>query len=187
MKRVFIIHGWGGNPKEGWFPWLKKELKMQGFEVYIPYMHDSENPKIKNWVHKLVKLVKYPDINTIFIGHSIGCQTILRYLEGLNENIKVGKIILVAPWLNLKKYESDEEIEIAKPWISKKIDFEKILVHSKNITSIFSDNDYFVSLEESEIFKNQLHSKIKIEKNKGHFSGSDGIKELPIVLSEVLL
>ena len=28
MRRVFIIHGWGGYPEEGWFPWLKKELKV---------------------------------------------------------------------------------------------------------------------------------------------------------------
>jgi len=30
MKRVFIIHGWGGNPEEGWLPWLKKELEAKG-------------------------------------------------------------------------------------------------------------------------------------------------------------
>ena len=118
-KRVFIIHGWGGNPEEGWFPWLKEELINHGFEVYIPSMPDTNNPTIKNWVGNLKNIIKSPDKNTYFVGHSIGCQTILRYLENLNDNIKVGKVILVAPWFRLKMYESKEEVRIAKPWIEK--------------------------------------------------------------------
>ena len=27
MKRVFIVHGQGFNPKINWYPWLKKELE----------------------------------------------------------------------------------------------------------------------------------------------------------------
>lgn len=185
-KRVFIIHGWGGNPKEGWFPWLKKELQKKGFEVYVPIMPDTDNPTITNWVRKLKEITKNPDTETNFIGHSIGCQTILRYLEELNKNIKVGKIILVAPWFRLKMYESEEEEKIAKPWIEKKINFSKVSLHTKNITSIFSTDDYFVPMEDSEIFKKGLNSKIIIEKNKGHFSGSDNIKELPSVLNDFI-
>jgi len=36
MKRVFVIHGWGGNPYKEWFPWIKKELEKNGFKVEIP-------------------------------------------------------------------------------------------------------------------------------------------------------
>lgn len=46
MKRVFIIHGWDGYPKEWWYPWLKQELEARSFEVYVPAMPDPEGPKI---------------------------------------------------------------------------------------------------------------------------------------------
>lgn len=36
MKRIFIAHGWDGCPEEGWFPWLKKELEIREFEVFVP-------------------------------------------------------------------------------------------------------------------------------------------------------
>ena len=79
-KRVFIIHGWEGYPENAWFPWIKNELKKRGFEVYAPAMPDSGNPKIEIWVPFLKNLVGRCDENTYFIGHSMGCRTIIKYL-----------------------------------------------------------------------------------------------------------
>ena len=51
MKRVFIIHGWGGYPEEGWFPWLKDTLKKRKFSVEVPAMPDRDFPKIETFIH----------------------------------------------------------------------------------------------------------------------------------------
>src|SRR3989338_169649 len=96
MKRVFIVHGWGGHPEEGWFPWLKKELEAKGFKVFVPQLPDAENPRIQKWVPKLAETVGVPDEETYFVGHSMGCQTIARYLESLPAEIKIGGAIFVA-------------------------------------------------------------------------------------------
>ena len=47
-------------------------------------------------------------------------------------------------------------------------------------------NDPFVPIIDAEIFKNKLGAKIIIEHNQGHFSGSDGITELPSALGSIL-
>ena len=185
-KRVFIVHGWGGFPNEGWFPWLKKELIKKGFEVYILSMPDSEAPDINKWIKFLSNNVGKSDKNTYFVGHSIGCQTILRYLETLPDNIKTGKIIFVAGWFHLSPEDTQEEEDIAKPWLETKIDFSKVRKHADNFTAIFSDNDPFVPLSDSKIFKKELNAKIIVEHNKKHFSGSDNIKKVDIVLEELL-
>ena len=186
IQRVFIIHRWGGHSEEGWFPWIKNKLRNKGFYVEIPNMPESDTPIIKTWLNFLSKKVVTPNESTFFIGHSIGCQTIIRYLQYLKEDQKVGGLILVAPWTNLTSYESEEEKIIAKPWIETPISWNNVLSHTKKIISIFSDNDPFVSLNEINVFKKNLKSKIIIEKNKGHFSGADNIKELPVVLEELL-
>src|SRR3990167_8494541 len=90
MKRIFIVHGWGGYPGEGWFPWLKKELETRGFVVSIPQLPDAENPRIEGWVAKLAETVNVPDENTYFVGHSIGCPTIAHYLQSLPAGVMVG-------------------------------------------------------------------------------------------------
>lgn len=85
-----------GYPNENWFPWLKKELEKSNFEVFVPQLPESGNPRIQNWVPKLAESVGVPDEQTYFVGHSLGCQTITRYLESLPKNIKVGGAVFVA-------------------------------------------------------------------------------------------
>ncbi|MDP2820642.1 MAG: DUF1749 domain-containing protein [bacterium] len=185
-KRVFIIHGWDGYPEEGWFPWLKQELENNGFYVQVPTMPESSEPKIETWVSYLNQVVGEVDENTFFVGHSIGCQTILRYLESLPADKKIGGAIFVAGWFTLMGLETEEEKEIAKPWLEKPIDFEKVKQHTKNFFAVFSDNDDVVPLNNKEMFEQRLGAKTAIEHQKGHFRESDGVKELPIVLEYIL-
>ncbi len=183
MKRVFIVHGWGGFPNEGWFPWLKKELQKKGFQVKVLSMPDADNPKIKKWVGFLSKNVKKADSDTYFVGHSIGCQTIMRYLQTIKG--KIGGAVFVAGWFHLKGLETKAEENIAKPWLKTKIDFSR-LRNKGRYAAIFSEDDYFVPLSDAKAFKRRLGAKITIEKNKGHFSGSDGVKKLPVALKELI-
>ncbi|MCX6711974.1 MAG: alpha/beta hydrolase [Candidatus Woesearchaeota archaeon] len=192
MKRIFIIHGWDGFPEGDWFPWLKKELESKDFVVQVPAMPNTNEPKIDLWINFLKEIVGKPDKETYFVGHSIGCQTILRYLETLDKDIKIGGVVFVAGWINLNmdfiiKEEGDEEgpYEIANPWLETKIDWNKIKVHTKNFVAIFSDNDPYVPMEDSRIFKDKLKAKIIIEHNKCHFRGIDGVTKLPIVLESI--
>jgi len=183
-KKVYMVHGWGGNVQEGWFPWIKKELEKRGVEVHTFNMPHTDYPVIKEWVEFLKKNIKNINEETYFIGHSIGTQTVLRFLEKLPTNLKIGGGIFIAGWFNLKEetYDDDEDKEIIRPWIETPIDFEKVKNHCDNFLSIFSDNDPFVSFSDSDIFKNKLEAKIIIEKHRGHFIEE---KE-PIILKETL-
>lgn len=183
MKKVYLIHGWGGSDSsEGWFGWLKDELRKKKIKITGFNMPNTNYPKIKEWVGFLEKNIKKEDLNeeTYFIGHSIGCQTILRYLEQLPENIKIGGAIFIAGFFNLLEsaYANEEEREIAKPWIKTPIDFEKVKKHTQNFLAIFSNNDDCVPLSDSKIFKEKLNAKIIIKNNEGHFNETQEIKEI---------
>lgn len=180
--RIFIIHGWGGNPKEGWFPWFKEKMTAVGHEVFIPAMPNAAEPKIEEWVTFLASQVGQPDENTILIGHSIGAQAIMRYLETIDQ--RIDKAIFVAGWFTLKDLESDEEWVIAKPWLEIPIDFEKVKRNTKQIQVILSTNDSWVPLEENkEIFEKRLNGNVITLANKGHLSGEHGVFELPEIMN----
>ena len=189
MKRVFIIHGWEGFPEEGWFPWLKRELEARGFEVHVPQMPDSAHPRIQKWIPAISKEVGVPDNQSYFVGHSMGVQAIVRYLESLDDSIKVGGAIFVAGFFKrltgLGEEDGFEETE--NHWFQTPIDLLKVKDHLNLSVAIFSDNDPFVSEDNQDDFIKKLHSKIIVQHEMGHFSGpSDNVTELPIVLEELL-
>jgi len=185
MNKIYIIHCWDGTKEDGWYPWLDKELSNKNNKVYRLNMPNTANPKIEEWVSFLDKQIETLDDKTYFIGHSIGCQTILRYLQ-TKDICKVGGILFVAPWLDLLDYaiEDKDSYNTAKPWLTIPIDFEKIKKFTNNISCIFSDNDYFVSLDQKDIFEELLNVKTIIVNNKGHISQDDNVYELKEILEE---
>ncbi|MCR4275610.1 MAG: alpha/beta hydrolase [Candidatus Wolfebacteria bacterium] len=189
QKRVFIIHGWEEYPENAWFPWIKNELEKRGFEVFVPAMPDSSNPKIEAWVLFLKNLVGKCDENTYFIGHSMGCRTIIKYLDELGDNEKAGGVVFVAGWVSLTPMamRTEEEKEIVRKWLVASIDYEKVKKIGRKFVAIFSDDDEYVPFEEnSKTYKEKLGSEIILEHGKGHFSDDAGIKELPSALNSIL-
>ncbi|TAL47898.1 serine hydrolase family protein [archaeon] len=179
-KKAFLIHGWTGTLHDGWLSWLKRRLEEKGFKVTVPAMPDTNHPKIDAWVNHLAKVVKTPDKGCYFIGHSLGCITILRYLETLKENQTVGGVILVAEFA-----DNFGEKELYS-FFAKPIEWDKIKSHCKKFVAIHSDNDYHVPLEHADIFKKKLNAKLIVQRNMKHFSDDDGVVELPVAFDSVL-
>ena len=182
MKQVYIIHGWGGTTTESWFPWIKKELENKNYKVEIPAMPNPDTPKIKEWVDKLNKIVKVNN-EAILIGHSIGCQTVLRYLGGLKTKQRIKAAILVAPWLTLQNLEEGED-ETAKEWVETPLNFEKIKNHTEEVVLIYSSTDPYPGFEDLTILRKNLNSATVINiGDKGHINGEAGVFKLPELLS----
>lgn len=188
MKRVFIIHGWEGYPEEGWFPWLKKELEAKGFQVIVPFMPSAAKPRIHTWVPALADVVGIANEETYFVGHSMGCQAIARYIETLPEGRKVGGAIFVGGFFKrLMGLEDNPAVmETDKHWLEAPLDLDKVGRSIKKSVAVFSTDDPWVPLDNKDDFKNKLNSEIVIVDGMKHFSGDDGIKKLPIVLQKLL-
>lgn len=179
MKRVFIIHGWGGFPSHGWYPWLKEELEKRKFSAHVPDIMFKIST-FNEVIARISNSVGTPDEDTYLVGHSAGCMAILKYLENLKENEKIGGIILVSAFAD-KIGHKDVDGFFENP-----VDWEKARKHGNRFVVIQSDNDYYVPMEYGNIFKERLGAKLIIEHEKGHFSQDDGITELPVVLDELL-
>lgn len=191
MPRAIIVHGWGNTPDDNWLPWLKDQLVERGWEVAVPVMPDTEFPRIVPWVSAVSAAVGNPDEKTYLIGHSIGCQTILRYVSGLPKGIRVGGIVLVAPFLRLDpegvEYTSEED-QIVGPWINPPLDLSAASPHlARGSVAIFSDNDYWVSATYNEPrFSADLGAKTLVLPGHGHFMGREGYTQLPEALEALL-
>ena len=182
-KRVFLIHGWDGSPDKSWRPWLKQKLEEKGFAVNALAMPNADQPQMTVWLEYLKNIVGQVDDQCYFVCHSLGNITILRYLENLQKNEKVGGIVLVAGFTSNLGYR---ELESFFP-NQGRIDWDKIKSHCNKFVAIHSDNDPFVSTHYGEeFFQNYLNAKYILEHDKKHFGDNDGINELPSALDALL-
>lgn len=183
MPRIFLIHGWGGSSQSDWLPWATNELMRLGYKVFTPDMPNTDAPVISEWVDALTNLVGTPRSDDIFIGHSIGCQTILRYLERKDIS-KVGLVILVAPWFTLSNLDDQEAWSIADPWLKTPIDTNIVKSKAGKLICIFSDNDPWVPYQENkEMFEKQINPQIITLHNHGHITADEGFVALPKLLT----
>ena len=95
-KRVVIIPGMGCVPIEqcNWYSWLKEKLEndeSNRFSVIMEDMPDPHGARESIWLPFIREKLKF-DEQTILVGHSSGCEAILRLLE----NDEVLGVVLVA-------------------------------------------------------------------------------------------
>ncbi|OHA20500.1 MAG: hypothetical protein A2849_00700 [Candidatus Taylorbacteria bacterium RIFCSPHIGHO2_01_FULL_51_15] len=179
-KRVFLIHGWEGKPHNHWFPWLSLELRANGFDVSAPQMPNAATPNVAEWLSFLKGYVGTPDSHTYFVGHSLGCIAIARYLEALPQKIKIGGALFVAG------FSGRINVPEISEFYSLPFDPSRAKTHSKSFVMIFSDNDPYVPMARSLEFAKQLGAKTILERGKRHFTAREGVTALPSVLPSLL-
>lgn len=183
MKKVVIVHCWDGYPEYCWYPKVKAGLKQKGFEVVAPAFPETEAPNLEKWLPVLSEAVGEPSEDVFLVGHSVGCITILRYLESLPEGQKVGGVVLVAG------YTDNLGFEELKNFFITDIDFEKIKDSAVGFVAIHSDNDPYVPLKHGDILKDKLGAELIVKHNFKHFSGpvdnEESCTDLPDVVEAV--
>lgn len=186
MKRAIIIHCWEGFPGYCWYSETKKELELLGFDVAIPVMPDTETPRQNPWLEKLTETVGEPDEELWLIGHSVGCITILRYLELLSDDKKIAGVVLVAGFVDDLSYmDSVEEKDVLPDFFQTPINFDYIKTKVGKCIAVHSDNDPFVELKHAELLKEKLNAEVVIKHDMGHFSGEVDDEESCTSLPEV--
>lgn len=169
MKTVIIIHGYNDQSEfedtsrpaasnDHWYPWLQRQLLLNGVEAQTPEMPGFYEPDYVKWKEMLERF----EINekTILVGHSCGGGFLVRWLS--ENNTKVGKVVLVAPWL-------DPSHMIDPEFFNFDID-PNIALKTNGLTVMYSTDDYPDILESVKILKSRLsHADFKKLTDKGHF------------------
>ena len=169
MKNAIIIHGMPSkdeylnplNPSPShnhWFPWLQRQLILNNILTQTPEMPTPYEAHYEKWDSVIAQF----DVNeeTILIGHSLGGGFLVRWLS--ENKIKVGRVVLVAPWLDPNK-------ELSTGFLDFSIDRE-FPNRTEDTTIFISHDDDQEELTSFEILKEVVVGlKIREFDGKGHF------------------
>jgi len=176
--RFFLFHCWGGDGRSCWSGWLQDELRKQGYEVFSPDFPDTSTPNLDKWLATVRENVERFDEKDdwVFIGHSLGCPTILRLLETFDAGERTKNIILVAG------FAKDLGIPEIKGFVDKSFDWKKIQQNSGGFVIINSDDDPYIELSEGERLAKMLGTKLLVEHGAGHINEGSGFTSYPRLL-----
>lgn len=177
QKHVYIVHGYDASPKRHWFAWLKDEIEKSGAKADILTMPTSAHPQFKDWLKTLQESVKFEG-EVYLVGHSLGCPTILNFLQDNVANGAVEGIVLVS---GLAQPLSDPQFKMLDEFVDKDFDFGRIKVAAKQRAVVSAKDDYIVPFELSRELAGQIGTEFYEMQKGGHFLDRDGFTKFDLV------
>jgi len=194
MKKIFIVHGFGGIPNGGWIPWLMAELAKKKISACALPMPNSKKPVVSKWIEEISHAVdNSPEDEIFLVGHSLGATAVLKYLEFLKENKKISGAILVSGLISPLEPENQNSIYRAiDSFVVSNVNFEEVKNKSEKFIVLHSTDDPAVPFSHAEVISKALDCKlVKVEKGGHFFILSEPIcyelPELLKILEEVLI
>ena len=189
MKKAIIIYGSPGkeeylnpaNPSPSnhhWLPWIQRRLILKGILAQTPEMPEPYDPDYQAWKRVIEGFA--PDADTLLVGHSSGGGFLLRYLSEMEKSKKVGRVVLVAPWI-------DPDGEFDRGFFDFEID-AGLAKKTDGLVVMYSTDDSPSVLESIAVLKKKLAGAVFQEfSGKGHFTiGRMKTEEFPELLENVL-
>ncbi|GGM14804.1 RBBP9/YdeN family alpha/beta hydrolase [Nakamurella endophytica] len=178
-RRAVVVHGYQAAPDRHWFPWLARELGAQGIAVTVVALPDSDHPDVRSWSEAVAAAVGRVDAGTWLIGHSLGCVTVLRHLGGLAGPWSAAGVVLVAGFAEPLASVPELASFLAEPLAPDAC--RRIADRVPVRRMIRSDADVFVPADASDRLAAAIGAPVTVVPGAGHFMGSDGVTEFPLV------
>ena len=177
---VYVVHGYTSSSSAEWFPWLKNRLAEIGVSTTVFDMPSPNDPNANEWDKYLDENITECSDTTILVGHSLGCITLLRYLEKQSDDKKIGEIILVSGFL-----EPITALPILDSFVKKNLNIPKLIKMTEKRLVISSLDDSIVPYQLSRELAKQMDAKLITVENGGHFIGQEGFTEFPLIFDEL--
>ncbi|MBI2445330.1 serine hydrolase family protein [Candidatus Micrarchaeota archaeon] len=182
ITRVLIIHGYASSGPKHWQTWLARECEKAGLETHYPDLPDPYRPDLAIWLQALKKDMPKIDAQTALVGHSLGCAIIHHILQRKDVR-RAGHVILVAPATPAKVAAS--KLAFLNPFYED-MELETTKKKAKKIDVFASDDDVWMSMNESAALARQLDATLHTFVDGGHLSLNAGYHTFPEVLDVLL-
>lgn len=188
VDRVLVVPRWAGSPTSDYYPWMLDALGNRfgaSLEVRVLAMPDEKTPRVDAWPPVIADELGTDRAvmkRTLLVGHSVGCQAILRALALMPEGAEVHGALLVAPWFRV-----DEPWETLLPWMVEDYDVAKARARLGWLDALLSDNDPFTAdyRRTATELEERAGAVTKVIEGAAHFNGAEEPSVLAALVSRI--
>lgn len=163
MYSTVFVAGYGNSEPEHWQRlWFEKTKNAHWVE-----QKDWNSPNRDMWIEELEKTLLNVNYPILIIAHSIGCQTVVEWVEKYYKNQDIIGALFVAP--PDTSAESFPKVIVGyKNTLQKKLPFNSIC--------ILSSNDPYSSIENAEKLAKLWESEVVHVGKKGHINLASNLR-----------
>ena len=168
MSTVIFVPRWGGTAESDWLPRVRAGLRAPSLVVELA--PDPGAPTPRACVDRLRAEIGADTLaDTVLVGHSVGCQALLRWLATLPEGSGARATLLVAPWRTV-----DEPWPSLLPWLAP-VDLERARRAAGTVRALVSDDDPFTADDRATRawLERDLGARVRVVSGGRHFNRAD--------------
>lgn len=173
--RIVVAHGYLADPSRHWFPWLVGHYGPQ--VVSVLELPDPEDPELAPWVHTAAAGIGAVDDETILVGHSLGCVTLLHVLNRLEQPWRLGGLVLVSGFVDRLPNLPKLDLFTEEP-----LDLDRVRRNTGTRHVLRSDDDGTVAPEFTDRLAALIDAPVTVVPGGGHFVDRQGHRSLPALL-----
>jgi predicted alpha/beta hydrolase family esterase len=173
--RIVVAHGYRADPSRHWFPWLVDHYSAA--TVTMVGLPEPERPDLETWVHAAGAAIGEVGEETILVGHSLGCVTLLHALNRRTDAWRLGGLVLVAGFV-----DPLPDLPALDPFTEEPLDLHRIRRQTGMRHVLRSDDDDVVPPELTDRMAGLLDAPVTLVPGAGHFVDRQGVREVPALL-----
>jgi predicted alpha/beta hydrolase family esterase len=169
-RQAIVVPRWGGTPAHDWYPWIVAE---RPGEVRVLELPDPDTPTIDAWPEAIAAVLRERGdslADTVVVGHSVGCQAVLRALGRLSDDAHVHAVLCVAGWWSV-----DAPWATIRPWMDPPPDLERVRRIAGSVHVLLSTNDPFTADYEhnARLWREYLDADVAVIDAAKHFNATE--------------
>ncbi|MBE2896659.1 serine hydrolase family protein [Pasteurellaceae bacterium HPA106] len=178
--KLYIVHGYTASRDAHWFPWLAAQCEQHNILARALAMPNSHAPHFGEWLQTLREEIQL-DRETILVGHSLGCISLLQYLNSEKNVMPIAGAILVSGF-----HECVTGLSELDEFCTSALDFDFLKQKISHKVVLSARDDEIVPWQYSHRLAEKLAADFHLLNRGGHFLDREGVLTLPIVLEQVL-
>jgi uncharacterized protein len=172
--RVVVVHGLGASADSHWFAAVRDRYAPHGVDVHVVDLPHSSSPELGAWLATVADAIGTPDEQTVLVGHSLGCITLLQHLAARTDDWRLGGLVLVAGFA--AKVPGIGEVD---PFVARPVPGREIAERTARRHVVVADDDPIVPRHLTEDLARLLDADLTVVDGGGHFRAREGFDRLP--------
>lgn len=180
MTQVYIAHGYHADPYQHWFPWLKNALEIEGHDVKVIKFPNPDTPRVEEWIPAMNEQVQHLNYDTLFVAHSLGVITTLKFLNDADIS-SIGGVALVSGFKDRLPHMPELDA-----FVDQHIDYDALKIKLNHRFCIAAKNDTIVPFSYTAKLSDVLGAKLYVQEEGGHFCREDGFESFNFLKQKII-